>query len=68
MSPPDRRVEELRMCGKPIVCAPEEWPTLRRHLHEAAARDIETQQGIRAQMALMEIARLDKHFREAPKP
>jgi len=45
--------------GDLVVCTADEWPELRRVIQEQAGKWIDQGQGIRAQIALEEVRRLD---------
>lgn len=52
--------------GNPIDCTAEEYHNrVRRYLHEVAGTFIDYGDGIRAQIALSEIQRLDRKFEPA---
>lgn len=46
--------------GKTVDCAKEDYPTIRGYIQDAARKFIEWGDGLRAQIALMEVQRLDE--------
>lgn len=48
--------------GKPVDCAPEDYPEIRRAIQDQAGKWIDQGQDIRAVIALREIERLDRLY------
>jgi hypothetical protein len=48
--------------GSLVRCEPARWPAVRRGLQDQAGRWIDQGQGIKAVIALREVARLDAEF------
>lgn len=62
----DERIVRLGHTGEPIKCTEDEYRNgLRTQIQEAASKWIDNGQDIRAQMALIEVRRLDTKFPSA---
>jgi hypothetical protein len=59
IDPLEDRVDALAYRGELVECTTAEYPAVRRLLTDAAARYLDTQQELRAQVILNELRRLD---------
>ena len=58
---PDEAVNAIHF-GNTVKCTAEEWPTIRTAIQDAAGKYIDNGDPMRAQIALMEVQRLDALF------
>ena len=57
-----QQVKTSVMTGNLVNCSAEEYPDVRRYLQEFAGESVDSGQIIYTQIALNEVARLDKKF------
>ena len=62
MTPEEKAVNAVYN-GNLVDCTTEEWPSVRRALQDQAGKWIDQGQGMRAQIALREVKRMDEKHR-----